>query len=267
MAKNKRIIVPATSVRGKKLKESEDSVKTSSSTKSVQPIQFGLTHNTHGTVKKGEETKPKAVQSASKEKLYRQSNVTLISETPSTEKITSESNITVVMKEKNSNNNYKGDNDTEVIPKIVSGKPIDTNTISDLSMPQSQQPTEQGNLSTFSVTPYVFYNTAWPSVQDQALLNKDATESMIEQYVKGELFHKLKFISSPEMMMYSQNPRSLCHLFCTKFNVQGTNQGIFWSTYSKVIIKALNKKRSDVTNAMKQAFKGNIFELLFLYNH
>ena len=90
---------------------------------------------------------------------------------------------------------------------------------------------------------------------------------MIEQCVKGDLFHKLKFISSQEMMMYSQNPRLLCHLFCTKFNVQGTNQGIFWSTYSKVIIKVLSKKRLDVTNAMKQAFKGNIFELLYLYIH
>ena len=75
MAKNKCIIVPATSVRGKKLKESEDLVKTSSSTKSVQPIQFGLTHNAHGTVKRGEETKPKAVLSATNDKINRQSNV------------------------------------------------------------------------------------------------------------------------------------------------------------------------------------------------
>ena len=73
-------------------------------------------------------------------------------------------------------------------------------------------------------------------------MNKDPTDSMIEQYVKGDLFHKLKFISSPEMMMYSQNLKLLCHHFCTWFNVQGTNQGIFWCTYSKVIFKVLNKK-------------------------
>ena len=64
------------------------------------------------------------------------------------------------------------------------------------------------------------------------------------------------------MMLHSQNLRSLCQLFCNKFNVQKSYQGTFWGIYSKTIVKAMNKKRLDVTNAMKQEFKGKFdFEL------
>ena len=85
-----------------------------------------------------------------------------------------------------------------------------------------------------------------------------ATLSMIEQYVKNNLFLKLKFISSPEMVMYSKDSRSLCQVACTKFNVDKPSQSGFWAMYAKYIPKFLNKKRADVSNGVKKQFQGKI---------
>ena len=67
-------------------------------------------------------------------------------------------------------------NEAKAVPENVTSKPNDTTTISDLLLPQSQQQTEQGNSSTISVTPFIFYITAWPSFQAQAMINKGTTK-------------------------------------------------------------------------------------------
>ena len=70
------------------------------------------------------------------------------------------------------------------------------------------------------------------------------------------------------MMIFSWEAQSICQVICTKFNVPENGCVSFWSQYSKAIIQKLNKKRSDVSNAMRKAFKGkcciNDFELFSL---
>ena len=87
------------------------------------------------------------------------------------------------------------------------------------------------------------------------MVDNDATLNMIERYVKNNLFYKLKFISSPEMVMYSKDSRSLCQVACTKFNVAKQYQSGFWDRYTKYIPKFLNKKHADVSNGVKNNFK------------
>ena len=90
------------------------------------------------------------------------------------------------------------------------------------------------------------------------MIDNEATLNMIERYVKNDLFHRLKFISSPEMVMYSKDSRSLCQVACNKFNVDKQDQIRFWAMYSKYIPKFLNKKRSDVSNGVKKQFQCKI---------
>ena len=73
------------------------------------------------------------------------------------------------------------------------------------------------------------------------MVDNEATLNMIEQYAKNNLFHSLKFISSPEMVMYSKDSKSLCQVACSKFNVAKQYQSSFWTMYSKYIPKFLGK--------------------------
>ena len=87
----------------------------------------------------------------------------------------------------------------------------------------------------------------------------------MEQYVKNDLFYRLKFISSPEMMLFSWQAQSICQVVCNKFNVPRNEHVRFWSMYSKTLIQKLNKKRSDVSNAMKRAFQGKCTFLMYSF--
>lgn len=140
---------------------------------------------------------------------------------------------------------------TEVI-----GPTTENNTISDISFQQSlQDPTyiigaviPQSNSS----------NSIWPSPSSQSYFDNEKTMVMLERFIRNELFHRLKFISSPEMIAFSWESKSLCQIVCNKFQVNKIEQTRFWSVYSKFISQKLNKKRSEISNIMRKAFKGKI---------
>ena len=96
----------------------------------------------------------------------------------------------------------------------------------------------------------------WLVYQNKVFMNHERTLILLDKYVKNEMFHQSKFISCPEMMIFSWEAQSICQVVCTKFNVPKNSRISFWSQYSKTIIQKLNKKRSDVSNAMRKAFKG-----------
>ena len=96
----------------------------------------------------------------------------------------------------------------------------------------------------------------WTSHLEMVTLANDATINMLERYVKNTLFYRMKFISSPEMIMFSKDSRSLCQVVCSLFNAAGTYQMSFWSTYSKFIPRFLNKKHADVCNGLTKAVLG-----------
>ena len=67
----------------------------------------------------------------------------------------------------------------------------------------------------------------WTSLLGKVILANDAAINMLEHYVKNTLFYRLKFISSPEMIMFNKDSRSLCHVVCSLFNAAGTYQMSF----------------------------------------
>jgi len=96
----------------------------------------------------------------------------------------------------------------------------------------------------------------WPSTDSRFYLDQNKTVAMLEQYVRNKMFKKLKFISDPTMIAFSWEKASLCQTVCTKFKVARLEQTMFWSYYQNTINQKLNKKRSEVSNAMRKSFKG-----------
>ena len=123
------------------------------------------------------------------------------------------------------------------------------------SSPTQNEPKPGNPHPTITPDPIINYNE-WSVYQNKVFLDHERTLILIDKYVKNEMFHQLKFISHPEMMIFSWEPQSICQVICTKFNVPKNGRVSFWSQYSKPIIQKLNKKRSDVSNAMRKAFKG-----------
>jgi len=96
----------------------------------------------------------------------------------------------------------------------------------------------------------------WTSLLEKVTLANDATINMLECYVKNTLFYRVKFISSPQMLMFNKDTNSICQVVCSLFNATGTYQMHFWSIHSKYIPRFLNKKHADVSNALKKQFQG-----------
>jgi hypothetical protein len=99
---------------------------------------------------------------------------------------------------------------------------------------------------------------SWLTKNSQRWFQFEKIKATLEIYVKDELFHTLKFISSPVLMQYSSELRSLCQVVCKKMNIEPEDKEGFWLMYSNIIEKRLNQKRLDVSNLMKKAFKGKI---------
>ena len=130
----------------------------------------------------------------------------------------------------------------------------ETPTVSDLSIPQSLQQSSNsftGNSQSNMASPQL-----WPSTSSQSFFDHEKTKRMMEDYVQKNIFPCLKFISSPEMIAFSWDKMSLCQVVCSHFQVNTLDQTRFWAVYSKYISQKLNKKQAEISNIMKQAFKG-----------
>ena len=137
-----------------------------------------------------------------------------------------------------------------------------SNTVSDLSFPNSLQQTTDS--SQFITNSFSFSHQNWPNAESHAYLDHEKTLVQIEHFVRSFLFHRLKFISAPEMNSYSKDSKSLCQLICGGFKVKENEQHRFWSLYSKTVVQKLNKKRAEVSNAIWKLFKGKLFNFKFI---
>lgn len=160
------------------------------------------------------------------------------------------------------NKNLKKDwNPEKIISQEIETKPTESNTVSDLSTQQSNFTTKmiaENSLTAVlsgSIAPQGIQQS-WPTLEEKAFLEREATVGQIERYVKNDLFHKLKFVSCPTMMMFSRDARSLCQVACNYFNVPKHYQHQFWAHFGKYFNKFLKKKRADVSNSMQNSFKG-----------
>ena len=73
-------------------------------------------------------------------------------------------------------------------------------------------------------------------------------------YVKDHLFKDLKFIPSPDMMIFSSEENSLTHFVCMALNITIEDQWSYWSKYAGFIEKAVNAARNDAVSAVKKSF-------------
>jgi hypothetical protein len=78
----------------------------------------------------------------------------------------------------------------------------------------------------------------------------------LSQYVRYDLFSKLKFIMSDKQLNYSRMNGSFCMLICNAMGLGGDDEVSisWWETYKETILVVLNNKRADVTAAIKRAF-------------
>lgn len=99
----------------------------------------------------------------------------------------------------------------------------------------------------------------WLSTKHNIKVEEKQNKKRVETYVKHYLFKDLKFISSPEMMVFEDKEESLNYLVCHNLNIQPEHHQIFWEKYSKSVEKAINAARNDSVQAMKRSFlKGKI---------
>ena len=103
----------------------------------------------------------------------------------------------------------------------------------------------------------------WSSLQPDLFFNKERTTRNLDQFVKTYLFHMIVFISSPALVSFSRDAQSLCQIVCNELNIPLNDQEQFWMIYAKTVEQKLNKKRSDVSNAMKKTFKGMFSFVVF----
>ena len=97
---------------------------------------------------------------------------------------------------------------------------------------------------------------SWQTESSKRWLEFETIRATLENYVKNELFHNLKFISSPTLIHFSTQSKSLCQVVCKHMNVHPNGQEGFWLNYSSIIEEKISQKRSDVSNLMKKTFKG-----------
>ena len=103
---------------------------------------------------------------------------------------------------KKENKNHK---ELDLTPEHLEVTCVESNTVSDLSIPQVNQPSTNTNNHMLQGT--ISLQSNWPSMESHSFLDHEKTLVMIEQYVKEDLFHRLKFISSPEMIAFSWDAR------------------------------------------------------------
>lgn len=143
------------------------------------------------------------------------------------------------------------------IPRAVQ---VDGNKNPTLNKPVERiiQQSQRGNIVeevsevTFNATPA----QQWNDTQVAYEQDNDRMEREIDMFVKKVLFKKLKFITNPSEMQFSQNKKSLCQFSCTHLNIAEENRRLFWTHWNRRIEQTLSRRRSDINTGMKLAFIG-----------
>lgn len=258
VGKRKHPVVPHTSMRGKKISSSQYSLETYvPEVKNEKAITVDLLPNNIGSVQKTS----KKIKDTAYEKTYIQrQEITSCAKAPANK---NNMQFNIVHASTGPKTIQKHEVPLMVTSNTMEVRQIESNTISDLSTLPSQHSKEIHDMTVQETM--IGINKSWPSLDEKTFMENSATISLIERYVKNTLFHRLKFISAPEMMDFSRDPRSLTQVACAHFNVPKDYQHRFWAQYGKNFSKYLNKKRADVSNAMKNSFRG-MFDLIKYYS-
>ncbi len=96
---------------------------------------------------------------------------------------------------------------------------------------------------------------AWIQCEKNAKTAEER-QADLQRFVRTTLFKNLKMITNEQMMFYQSEPKTFCQETCKAMHVKPEFKQHWWNSNVKVIAKAINGRRSDVTQAMKKAFMG-----------
>jgi hypothetical protein len=84
---------------------------------------------------------------------------------------------------------------------------------------------------------------------------RSCSASLVQLIVKLELWPKVKFVTD-DQLLFTDDERSICIAVCNSCNVAEQDREWFWRKNQKEVKKTLARKRTDVTNALKEEFMG-----------
>ena len=94
----------------------------------------------------------------------------------------------------------------------------------------------------------------WKKLKQDEVSEQKRNGNKIRCYVRNQMFKHCKFIPDAESMIFSFKKNSLSQTVLKELNIAVQDQCIFWDTYQKIVIQALNASRNDAANSMKTAF-------------
>ena len=77
-------------------------------------------------------------------------------------------------------------------------------------------------------------------------------------HLKDDMFHKLKFITSGEMVEFSREHALLCGYVCTKMRVADYQWGKYWDLVKHSAKQMIEQQRTNATSAIKKGFRGKL---------
>jgi hypothetical protein len=131
---------------------------------------------------------------------------------------------------------------------IRSGKPDGNHVPATVAvLPQPEQQSTTGSETQSS--------DWYDQIRRKGLTSKDSMLAMdLINYVRADLFPKLKFFMDKKQLDYSEDKRTICQQIIADMGVKEGPAASWWECYKNKIYKTLNSKRADVTQAIKRQF-------------
>ena len=84
---------------------------------------------------------------------------------------------------------------------------------------------------------------------------KESYKKMMTLHLKDEMFRKLKFITSDDMLDFSREGHSICSYVCTNMRVSNYQWSDYWNMVKKTTKKMIENQRTNATSAVKKGFR------------
>ena len=134
----------------------------------------------------------------------------------------------------------------------MQGLVVETPSVTHLANEATQN--EEDNI----VSPVSASHT-WKTVVN-ASLNEIGTLHQIKRFVKDTLFPHIKFLTHKSELYWNTKPQSIAQFVVRGLNVEGHEETkrTWWENHNHIVLRELNRKRSDVVAALKKAFTGKL---------
>jgi hypothetical protein len=79
---------------------------------------------------------------------------------------------------------------------------------------------------------------------------------MMSLHLKDQMFRRMKFITNGSMLVYSNEPATVCGYVCTNMRVPESQWPEYWELMKQPTRKMIEQQRTNATSAIKKGFKG-----------